>query len=411
MLKHLCLMLLCVLGVLCGESAVVRAQFQMPDPKTLSGIPRPVTDLPDRSISIRVVRGDMSNNLPNIPVDLHIGSKVETVKTDATGHAQFNNVAAGTTLKASASVDGERLESQEFPAPASGGIRMLLVATDKDKEAKNKAAATAPAVTGQVTLGGQSRIIIEPGDDSVQVYYLLEIVNAARVPVNPPSLFMVDMPGEAVGTSLLEGSTPKATVNGTRVRVAGPFPPGPTLLQVAAELPARDGVTDITQRFPASLDQLAVVVKKIGATKISSPQLATQQDMAAEGEAFIAGSGAGVPAGQPIVLHVEDMPHRSSAPRWTALALTIAIVGIGVWAVTRPEDRAEYEAERKRLIVRRQKLMNDLVKLEADYRHRKIDPARYHHRREELVTALEHVYGALDTDDPNPEPGRAGFAA
>ncbi len=38
--------------------------------------------------------------------------------------------------------------------------------------------------------------------------------------------------------------------------------------------------------------------------------------------------------------------------------------------------------------------------------------ARYAARREELVSALELVYGALDSDDTGPEPAdRAGLAA
>ena len=52
------------------------------------------------------------------------------MKTDEAGRAQFDNVPAGSSVKAVAIVDGERLESQEFQAPAQGGIRLLLVATD-----------------------------------------------------------------------------------------------------------------------------------------------------------------------------------------------------------------------------------------------------------------------------------------
>src|SRR5262245_32654309 len=107
----------------------------MPDPKMMSGIPRPVDDLPAGSISVRLIRGDLSNNIAGHPVELHIGGKVQTVKTDDAGRAQFDKLPAGAKVQAVAVVDGERLESQEFAAPAQGGIRLMLVATDKEKEA------------------------------------------------------------------------------------------------------------------------------------------------------------------------------------------------------------------------------------------------------------------------------------
>src|SRR6476619_2273183 len=104
----------------------------MPDPKQMSGIPRPVDDLPKGSISVRLIRGSLSNNITGHPVELHIGGKVQTIKTDAEGRAQFDGIPAGSTVKATADVDGEHLESQGFPAPAAGGIRLMLVATDKN---------------------------------------------------------------------------------------------------------------------------------------------------------------------------------------------------------------------------------------------------------------------------------------
>src|SRR5437016_4199211 len=172
---------LCVLCLLCGGSAAVFGQFQMPDPKQMSGIPRPVTDLPDRAISVRLIRGALSNNITDFPVELHIGSKVQTVKTDDGGRAQFNDVPPGATVRALAVVDGERLESQEFQAPERGGVRLMLVATDK--AGKTGEDASSAGVSGQVAISGQSRIILEPADEALTVYYLLEIVNNARAPV------------------------------------------------------------------------------------------------------------------------------------------------------------------------------------------------------------------------------------
>ena len=171
--SQLCVLILCVLGVLCVEPAQLRAQFQMPDAKEMSGIPRPVDDLPNGTISVRLIRGELSNNIAESSRRAARRTKVLTVKTDENGRAQFDELTAGATVKASADVDGEHLESQEFPAPAEGGIRLMLVATDTAKPA---AAPNAPAIKGEVVLGSESRIVIEPGDEAVAVFYLLDIV-------------------------------------------------------------------------------------------------------------------------------------------------------------------------------------------------------------------------------------------
>src|SRR4029453_11010786 len=129
---------LCVLCVLCGFSAVPRAQFQMPDPKQMPGIPRPVSDLPDGTVSVRLIRGDFSNNITDFPVEMQAGGKSRTVKTDDSGRAEFRNLPAGENLKFVAVVDGERLESETFPAPAQGGIRLMRGATAKKKNTQRE---------------------------------------------------------------------------------------------------------------------------------------------------------------------------------------------------------------------------------------------------------------------------------
>ncbi|MBI3400101.1 MAG: hypothetical protein HY048_01670 [Acidobacteria bacterium] len=382
----------------------------MPDVKQMSGIPRPVTDLPNGAISVRLIRGDLSNNIPNHPVELRAGGKVQTQKTDESGRAQFSGIAAGTTVKASTTVDGEYLESQEFPVPGDGGVRLMLVATDK-----TKGPATSPEaapINGTVVIGNQSRIVIEPGDEGINVFYLLDVDNTARAPVNTPAPFVLDVPSEATGTTVMEGSSPKATVKGTQLTVERPFAPGHTFAQVAFRLPLSGGTIELRQTFPADLEQVQVVVRKVGETTLKSAQLTEVRDVPAEGDMFIAGTGGKVAAGQPITLTVSGFPHHSNAPRAIALALAGAIALIGVWAGSRrDDDSASRAAERKRLIARREKLFQGLVRLEHDQRNGRVDERRYATRREELVAALEHVYGALDDRDGVPDPaGRAGVA-
>jgi len=407
------LRVLCNLGVLCVAVAPpAAAQFQMPDPKQMSGIPRPVTDLPNGTISVRLIKGELSNNITNHPVELHVGDKVQTVKTDESGRAEFRDLPAGANVKAVAIVDGERLESQEFPVQGQGGIRLMLVATDKEKEKQKQAEASAPAVAGEVSLSSETRIVLEPRDEAIDVFYLLDIVNSARTPVNPAKPFEFDMPSGATSATIMQGSSPKAAASGTHVKVTGPFPPGRTFVQVAAPIPISSGTLNLSQLFPANLEQLSVLVKKVGNLKLSSPLIERQQDMAAQGDTLIVAVGGPIKAGQPVALTLDGLPHQNQAPRQIALVLAVLILIVGVWAATRPEQPGERVAERRRLIARREKLFQDLVRLEHDHRRGRVGGGAYADRREELVAALEHIYGALDTDDTSPEPAdRAGLAA
>jgi hypothetical protein len=90
---------------------------------------------------------------------------------------------------------------------------------------------------------------------------------------------------------------------------------------------------------------------------LSSPQIAKQQDVAAESQSFIVAAGGPISAGQPIELLLAELPHHSAAPRWTALSLAAAIVVIGVLVASRRPDRnAGAAAERRRLVARRDKV-------------------------------------------------------
>jgi hypothetical protein len=368
----------------------------MPDPKQMAGIPRPVTDLPDGSISVRLIRGQLSNNIASHQVELHFANgRVLKVNTDDAGRAQFDKVPAGESVKATADVDGEHLESQDFQAPSQGGIRLMLVATDKNAP---KAAPEAPAVAGAVALSDNSRIVFEPGDDFVTVYYILELVNNNTNPVNPNPPFAFDMPSGAQSTTLLDGSSPIVRTKGAHVSLAGPMPPGRTVIQLVAEMPTDTGTLDVAQTFPAQLDHLTILVRKVGDTKLTSPIIERQQDFPDNGETVIGAMGGKIPAGKTIALSLSDLPHHSPVPRYTALAMASVVVLGGVWIGTRKQDSDTSDAERKRLVARREKLFGELLKIERERRNGRSDD-RSRARREELMAQLEHIYGALDDPD------------
>ena len=206
-----------------------------------------------------LIRGELSNNIADHPgrAARRHGS-VQTVKTDAQGRAQFDKLPAGATVKAVAVVDGERLESQEFPAPAQGGIRLMLVATDKEKAARSRPRRPRRRSPARSLIGGETRIVIEPGDEIVAVYYLLDIVNNRRAPVNPPTPFVFDMPAGATGHEhharlVAAGDGQRAARDGERSVSAGQHArPG---RRASCRSPA--ATLDIDAAFPATLEQLA----------------------------------------------------------------------------------------------------------------------------------------------------------
>ena len=366
---------------------------QMPDARQMSGVPLPVGDLAPGTVTVRVVRGTMTNIIANQEVELSGGPSVMKTKTNDAGRAEFTGLAPGTRVKAIAIVNGERLESQEFPMPANGGMRVALVATDPEAQKL----AQAPAQTGAVVFGPQSRFVFELGDEVLNVFMLLDVVNAAKTPVQPPQPLIVQIPAESQGAGVMEGSAPNAVLTGKQLTINGPFAPGSTLVQAGFALPIGGSSLTWEQRLPAGLDQLSIMAQKVGDMQLQSPQIAEHRDMPVQGEMFIVAKGPGIAAGQPMRLTFSGLPHHATWPRNLALVLAVAVLGAGAWASTRStKPAAEEQARRKRLDGRRERLFAELTAIEQQHRDQTIDPERYGARRRELVAALERVYAELD---------------
>jgi hypothetical protein len=296
-------------------------------------------------------------------------------------------------VKATAIVNGERLESQEFTVPANGGTRVALVATD----AAAQKMAQAPAQRGTVDFGPQSRFVFEMGDEAMNIFMLLEVVNQAKTPVQPPQPLVLTLPPDAQGAGVMEGSAPNAVVQGKQLTINGPFAPGSTLVQAGFSLPIDGGSLTWEQRLPAALPQLSIMAQKVGGMQLQSPQVAEHRDMPVQGEMFIVAKGPGIAAGQPFSLTFTGLPHHATWPRNLALVLAVLVLVAGGWASTRQtKPAAQEQARRKRLDARRERLFADLTALEQQHRDRSIDPERYAARRKELVAALERIYAELD---------------
>ena len=370
-----------------------------PDPSQMSGLPLPDGELPDGTISVRVIRWQLVNNVPNHPVDLHQGDIVTTAITDANGRATFLTLNPGVEVYAVTELDGQRIQSQRFGVPGRGGVRLMLVG------AADPTAPVQPVEQGYVTFGSQSWIQVELGEETVEVYYLLDVLNMAQVPVEPEEPIVFDVPSGAQSATVLPGSSPRTIAEGSRVELPGPFPPGTTPLQVGYVLPYTSGSLAVSQRFPANLEALLMMVEKWGAVDVASAQISRRGDLSAEesgGAPYLLARGPLIPAGEPLAFELTGLPHHNRMPTNLALAIAVGMLAIGSWGAFAPVRSAgPWAAVPRRLAAeaRKEKLFADLVKVECQRRAGKIGSTKHSTRRHELLTALERVYQELD--DPS----------
>ena len=339
---------------------------------------------------------------------------VRTAATDDQGRAEFTDLPLGSDARAESTVDGEPLVSEPFSVPTSGGLRVILVAglEEAASRAREEAAvaAAAPPVEGVVVLGANSRIFIEFRDDTLQVFYILDVLNNARARVDIGGPLIIDLPSGASGAAVLQGSSPTVTVSGDRITVTGPFASGVTSVQVGFQL--RHDRSDLTvqQTWPAPLEQLSVAVQKVGALTVSSPQFSTVGEVNSEtGTPFLLGNGPAMAAGSTLTMQLSNLPVHSQTPRNVALSLAAAIIVLGVWWAVSARPMAR--EPRPRLIERRDALLAELVPIERQQRSGVSSPPSDETRHQRILAELEQVYGELDELRARPRGGGEDVAA
>ncbi len=385
------------LALVLAAGQIASAQ-QMPDPSQMAGVPLPAPELGTGTVSVRLMREQIGNNIADHQVTLKVAGESKTATTDAQGRALFSGIAPGSTVQAEATVDGEALQSREFTVPAAGGIRVALIAGLQAAAARERAAAESaakePPRPGMVVFGGESRIIAEFQDDNLQIFYILDIVNGARTPIDTGGPLVIELPRTVTSASLMEGSSRLASVNGHRVTITGPFPPGTTAVQVGYTLPHDSDSLTIEQAWPAPMENVFVAVQKIGDLKMVSPQLPEQQEAEANGQKFVMARGSRLNGNQPLSVTLSGLPHRSRVVRNAGVAVAALALVLGCWAAfTGPSARTEQASQ---LTARREKLFAQLVNLEQQHRSGKLDNQRYATKRQTIVTELERVFGELD---------------
>lgn len=367
------------------------------DARRMSGFPIPSPDVPPGTVSVRLVRGSMSDNIAGHEVELHAGGRVRSARTDASGRAIFEGVKAAEDVRAVAVVGEERLESNAFPMPADSGVRLVLVAGAGSPGVPTMPpVGTSTAAPGDLTFGDQSRIHIEFEDDTLEVFYLFELVNPGPAPASPSPELTFELPGDAEQASALEGSQ-HVTVRGRTVTIANPLPPGVTPVRLAYSLASAGAARQISQRLPLAWNGPQVVMAQTGQAQMSSPQLSAARGGESGGTPFLMAGADALPAGQNLVLSLTGLPSRSHAGRNVALGLGLLVLMLGVWGALAAPAATGDAGRRALLAERRDRLMAELVRMQEQRRSGALPEARWRARHEELIGQLERVYGELDS--------------
>lgn len=386
--------------------AVASAQVAMPDARQMSGVPLPAGDLANGTVTVRVVRERMGNNVPNQEVTLATPDGNVSGVTDAEGRAEFTSVTPGAKVTASTTIDGEVLRSQEFTVPTAGGVRVALVAgaakAAEAEAAANAAAAAQPARPGAVVFGPDTRIVLEFQNDDPTFFYIFSVVNNARTPVAPASPLALTLPDAAEQASLVSGPPGLARLDDGVLHLSGPFPPGQTAFQVAFRLPLTSTIR-VTQAWPAPVEGILVAAQKAGGLVMTSPQLAGIREGDNGGQMFLVGTGGRLNEGQAVELTFSNVPAPPAWPFWSAIAAAVAGLAWMAWAIA--SSGPDHERERHALGVERERLLGAIAALDAETRARGADPKR-DAKRERLMAAVEQIYARLDE-----LPGGSGQAA
>jgi hypothetical protein len=383
----------------------------MPDPSLINGKALPAAELPTGTVTVRVVRRGIGNNLPGQKVTVTAAGQSHTATTDDQGVATFN-LQGGTEGRAETTVNGEHLQSDPFEIPVRGGLRVILISelaqAAKEKQEQEQQELAAPPIKGVVVLGGNSRILMQFQSDELAVFYLFDIVNEARARVDTGGPIVIDLPGRAGSAGVMQGSSPNVKVSGNRVTVTGPFAPGTTSMQVAYTLRYDSADVAFKQTLPIAMQQVTVGVQKVGAMSMTSPQFATTNELKTEdGMVFLVGNGPTLPAGGTLTINLANLPIHSHVPRYTALGLAALVILVGVWLGRRTGVKEDRDA----LMKRRDSLMSQLEQLELKRRSGTVNADQYAARRHRMLSELEHIYGELEETGAGPQGGGEGVAA
>jgi hypothetical protein len=291
-------------------------------------------------------------------------------KTDGTGATRFTGVGGETEVGVAAVMnhDGQRIASQAFGIPKSGGVRVELRALERTAD---------PSV---ITLGADSRIILQQREDGVSILEMLVLENRSNKLFDPGAGGVeIPLPSDFVGAEVIDGERKVEIRKGVGVAVYGQIAPvqsrmatrdrrSPDEVRFGFVLPTHGSTLDFEQPMPRGIGEFTFITDQIPGLVIESDQISGRQERESGGKKFWLMLGKAIPPGGTLRFTARGLPAPDDTGRTVAGVLALAIIAGAAFlsrggADRKREARAQ-ASDRDRLVQRREKLFAELVALD-----------------------------------------------
>jgi hypothetical protein len=351
--------------------------------------------------------------IPNQPVLLGMvdkGNKIDVRhgRSDASGVAHFADLPRGDGTGYAAVLEwhGMRLGTAPFPMPESSGARAEIRALGHTSD---------PSV---MTIGSGGRVIVQMHEDNLQFLEMFPLENRSDKMFDPsPGAIEIPLPQGFVSAEAQESDRKIDVRQNHGMAVHGAFAPERAMVGTTAKnagqevvfgfvLPYHGETRAFSQPMPNGIGTFTLITEQIPGLTVSGPGIGERQERELGGRKYWVMPGEPIAPGGVLEFTLNGLPSTDSTGRDVAGVLTLMLIAGAFIFGRRPKTGAkgvDVDAERARLVDRRESTFADLIALERASRDKGAAAPAPADRRKQLVTKLEQIYrdiAALDDRQP-----------
>ncbi len=309
--------------------------------------------------------------------------------TDESGQVRIEvPYRVGLVLHAEARYDGILYKSEEatFGTDPNVGVELSV-----EVFARGGAATVA-----DLSLGGGSHLLVEYGDDALEVVAIFDVVNGSKATFKHDEGLRFPLPQGATEVKGIGGKPLEADARGAIV--TWPLLPGSNEVQFRFKLPYEESRLEYVQPLPIRAGRFRLIIDEAPHLEVKGPQVLGQETVESQGRILRVVELR--PSDSEVRFTLDGLPHQSYVARWYAAGLSGLILLAGLVAVlTGGRRSARDEARRASIEEERAALLAELEELERERREGTIDEETYREDREEIMENLAAVLRELEAHE------------